>query len=319
MKNEYMNLSFYQMWYFICAMELGSYSKASQKLNVTQSAISKTIQNIEQNLQVQLFAREKNILVPTEAGKSLYRSWKDVISAMQESVEVARRHMGGDIKKLNIGVLDIHKSEAYLWEYMEKFREQYPGVGLDIESERPEILHRQLMENELDVIFTVRYDMETISWTGHHIELVKETPFTVCMRADNPLVDKQVWEVKDLKECNLVMISALHLPSYNSMIVELCLKYGFFPNIVYNAQNAASQIYNLLKENDVFICDKYHKDYGSSHVISRPIKNTKSGVVMVWKNERKKYLCQFIDVVRNCRQHEQQENIQNGRMPEEDK
>ena len=50
MKNEYMNLSFYQMWYFICAMELGSYSKASQKLNVTQSAISKTIQNIEQNL-----------------------------------------------------------------------------------------------------------------------------------------------------------------------------------------------------------------------------------------------------------------------------
>lgn len=59
MKNEYMNLSFYQMWYFICAMELGSYSKASQKLNVTQSAISKTIQNIEQNLQVQLFAREK--------------------------------------------------------------------------------------------------------------------------------------------------------------------------------------------------------------------------------------------------------------------
>lgn len=319
MKNEYMNLSFYQMWYFICAMELGSYSKASQKLNVTQSAISKTIQNIEQNLQVQLFAREKNILVPTEAGKSLYRSWKDVISTMQESVEVARRHMGGDIKKLNIGVLDIHKSEAYLWEYMEKFREQYPGVGLDIESERPEILHRQLMENELDVIFTVRYDMETISWTGHHMELVKETPFTVCMRADNPLVDKQVWEVKDLKECNLVMISALHLPSYNSMIVELCLKYGFFPNIVYNAQNAASQIYNLLKENDVFICDKYHKDYGSAHVISRPIKNTKSGVVMVWKNERKKYLCQFIDVVRNCRQHEQQENIQNGRMPEEEK
>ena len=47
MKNEYMNLSFYQMWYFICAMELGSYSKASQKLNVTQSAISKTIHRTE--------------------------------------------------------------------------------------------------------------------------------------------------------------------------------------------------------------------------------------------------------------------------------
>ena len=251
--------------------------------------------------------------------KNLYQVWKKMIVEMQEAVEDARRYMGGRSESLKIGVLDSHKSESYLWEYVEAFHDLYPDISLAVESERPEVLHKKLMENELDVIFTVRYDMETISWTGHHMELVKETPFTVCMRADNPLVDKQVWEVKDLKECNLVMISALHLPSYNSMIVELCLKYGFFPNIVYNAQNAASQIYNLLKENDVFICDKYHKDYGSSHVISRPIKNTKSGVVMVWKNERKKYLCQFIDVVRNCRQHEQQENIQNGRMPEEEK
>ena len=216
MKDAYMNLSFYQMWYFIRTIELGSYSRASQDLNVTQSTLSKCIQNIEQNLKMELFIREKNNLIP----------------------------------------------ESYLWEYVEAFHDLYPDISLAVESERPEVLHKKLMENELDVIFTVRYDMETISWTGHHMELVKETPFTVCMRADNPLVDKQVWEVKDLKECNLVMISALHLPSYNSMIVELCLKYGFFPNIVYNAQNAASQIYNLLKENDVFICDKYHKDYG---------------------------------------------------------
>lgn len=268
---------------------------------------------------MELFIREKNNLIPTEAAKNLYQVWKKMIVEMQEAVEDARRYMGGRSESLKIGVLDSHKSESYLWEYVEAFHDLYPDISLAVESERPEVLHKKLMENELDVIFTVRYDMETISWTGHHMELVKETPFTVCMRADNPLVDKQVWEVKDLKECNLVMISALHLPSYNSMIVELCLKYGFFPNIVYNAQNAASQIYNLLKENDVFICDKYHKDYGSAHVISRPIKNTKSGVVMVWKNERKKYLCQFIDVVRNCRQHEQQENIQNGRMPEEEK
>ena len=319
MKDAYMNLSFYQMWYFIRTIELGSYSRASQDLNVTQSTLSKCIQNIEQNLKMELFIREKNNLIPTEAAKNLYQVWKKMIVEMQEAVVDARRYMGGRSESLKIGVLDSHKSESYLWEYVEAFHDLYPDISLAVESERPEVLHKKLMENVLDVIFTVRYDMETISWTGHHMELVKETPFTVCMRADNPLVDKQVWEVKDLKECNLVMISALHLPSYNSMIVELCLKYGFFPNIVYNAQNAASQIYNLLKENDVFICDKYHKDYGSSHVISRPIKNTKSGVVMVWKNERKKYLCQFIDVVRNCRQHEQQENIQNGRMPEEEK
>lgn len=69
MKDAYMNLSFYQMWYFIRTIELGSYSRASQDLNVTQSTLSKCIQNIEQNLKMELFIREKNNLIPTEAAK----------------------------------------------------------------------------------------------------------------------------------------------------------------------------------------------------------------------------------------------------------
>ena len=77
MKDAYMNLSFYQMWYFIRTIELGSYSRASQDLNVTQSTLSKCIQNIEQNLKMELFIREKNNLIPTEAAKSLSGVEKD--------------------------------------------------------------------------------------------------------------------------------------------------------------------------------------------------------------------------------------------------
>ena len=89
MKDAYMNLSFYQMWYFIRTIELGSYSRASQDLNVTQSTLSKCIQNIEQNLKMELFIREKNNLIPTEAAKNLYQVWKKMIVEMQEAVEDA--------------------------------------------------------------------------------------------------------------------------------------------------------------------------------------------------------------------------------------
>ena len=78
-------------------------------------------------------------------------------------MEDARRYMGGRSESLKIGVLDSHKSESYLWEYVEAFHDLYPDISLAVESERPEVLHKKLMENELDVIFTVRYDMETIS------------------------------------------------------------------------------------------------------------------------------------------------------------
>lgn len=78
MKDAYMNLSFYQMWYFIRTIELGSYSRASQDLNVTQSTLSKCIQNIEQNLKMELFIKgEKQSDTDRSCKKSLSGVEKD--------------------------------------------------------------------------------------------------------------------------------------------------------------------------------------------------------------------------------------------------
>ena len=304
MKRSYMYLSFNQLWYVIKTIELGSFSKAAKALNVTQSTLSKSVQNMEQTLNLEIFTRDRNNLIPTEAGMSLYRSWIDILKMMEESVEIARYFPGGMQGALKIGVLNSHKSEAYLWEYTECFRKKYPNISLMIESDTPDSLHKKLIENELDVIFTVRYDVETLLWEGHHIEIVKDTPLTVCMRRDNPKCDKEEWEVKDLKDCNLIVISALHVPSYNSMLVELCLRHGFFPNIIYNARSANSQVYNLAGKNDVFVCDKYHIDNDSNYCISRPLKDTHSGVAMVWRNEEKPYLKDFVDMVLKCESKE---------------
>ena len=172
MKDAYMNLSFYQMWYFIRTIELGSYSRASQDLNVTQSTLSKCIQNIEQNLKMELFIREKNNLIPTEAAKNLYQVWKKMIVEMQETVEDARRYMGGRSESLKIGVLDSHKSESYLWEYVEAFHDLYPDISLAVESERPEVLHKKLMENELDVIFTAPLLMDNLDLMSRPVNYV---------------------------------------------------------------------------------------------------------------------------------------------------
>ena len=169
-------------------------------------------------------------------------------------------------------------------------------------SERPEVLHKKLMENELDVIFTVRYDMERSGLDGNHVAFIKDTPLTVCMRTDHPLRDKDVWTVEDLKTSNLVVISALHLPSYQSMLIDLCRMHGFLPNIVYNVNNASSLVYNLHEKNDVFICDRYHKDTDCLHIVSRPIADTHSGVAMVWRKNDKQYLREFLNLIRNDEQ-----------------
>ena len=144
--------------------------------------------------------------------------------------------------------------------------------------------------------------MERSGLDGNHVVFIKDTPLTVCMRTDHPLRDKDVWTVEDLKTSNLVVISALHLPSYQSMLIDLCRMHGFLPNIVYNVNNASSLVYNLHEKNDVFICDRYHKDTDCLHIVSRPIADTHSGVAMVWRKNDKQYLREFLNLIRNDEQ-----------------
>ena len=94
----------------------------------------------------------------------------------------------------------------------------------------------------------------------------------------------------------------MHLPSYQSMLIDLCRMHGFLPNIVYNVNNASSLVYNLHEKNDVFICDRYHKDTDCLHIVSRPIADTHSGVAMVWRKNDKQYLREFLNLIRNDEQ-----------------
>ena len=297
MKLDNLNINIYQMYYFIQVIDSGNYSKASQILNVSTSTISKSIQSLEQNLNLQLFFRNKKNLYPTDTGIYLYERWRNILNNIEESLEHARRHVGGSSDTLHIGTLDSHRSEAYLLDYLDQFHSQTPNCDVSIESAPPEILHKKLQNHEFDLIFTVRYDTETNGWNDCCIQILNECPLVVCMRPANPLAQKDALEISDLKNCDLIVISSLHVPSYNKMLIQLCKNYGFMPNIIYNTSSANSQIYNLRKPNSVFICDQYHRDYGSTKLVYRTLKNTASGIAMVWeKNNTNKSLRSFLSM-----------------------
>lgn len=66
--------------------------------------------------------------------------------------------------------------------------------------------------------------------------------------------------------------------------MDLCRMHGFLPNIVYNVNNASSLVYNLHEKNDVFICDRYHKDTDCLHIVSRQLQI--HIVVWLWYGEK---------------------------------
>ena len=73
---------------FHAVAEAGSFTKATINLNLSQSAISRQIQSLEQGLKVQLFERHARGLALTENGEYLFKTAHEVISKLKD-VETA--------------------------------------------------------------------------------------------------------------------------------------------------------------------------------------------------------------------------------------
>ena len=69
---------------FHVVAEAGSFTKATINLHLSQSAISRQIQSLEQDLKVQLFERHARGLTLTENGEYLFKTAREVISKLKD-------------------------------------------------------------------------------------------------------------------------------------------------------------------------------------------------------------------------------------------
>jgi len=75
---------------FVCVANVGSFSAAAQRLNLSNSAVSKGIARLEQRLQLRLFNRTTRRLALTDAGAQYYRTCAEVLGCLEEAEQTLR-------------------------------------------------------------------------------------------------------------------------------------------------------------------------------------------------------------------------------------
>ena len=118
--------------HFEAVYRLESFSKAADNLNLTHSAITKSIKSLEEKWEVQLFHRTTRTVAPTEAAKRLYPMAIDLL----EFAETTKRETKQGEHILNIicgpGILETILHSALL-----RFRETYPATRINAETKPP--------------------------------------------------------------------------------------------------------------------------------------------------------------------------------------
>ena len=142
---------------FVEVAKEGNITKASEKLNVSQPAITKKIKNLEEQLSMKLLERKSKGVELTLEGKKLYEKIKKPI----EELNTIDRQVCKE-KVINIGTHN-HIGSCIFGNVLNKYYLKYPNVNLNLICEETCEMMRKLQNKELDIVFSKKDSNEVLN------------------------------------------------------------------------------------------------------------------------------------------------------------
>ncbi|MDP2572717.1 LysR family transcriptional regulator [Vibrio penaeicida] len=149
---------------FYQVVALGTFSKAAEQNDLTNSVVSKRIARLEEELGVQLLYRTTRKLTLTEAGKALYQGAKNVNQAVNEAMDVISgfgEKISGHVK---MSVPSI-SGDLILADAVAEFCNMHPGLTVDMSLDNRFV---DLVEGGFDLVIRTGY-LEDSSLIARHI------------------------------------------------------------------------------------------------------------------------------------------------------
>lgn len=194
---ENINLNLYKVFYYVATTK--SFKNASEKLYVSQPAVSKQIKNLESILNVKLFYRFNKGVELTKEGKILLEQLEKVnfyLEASQKYLLDSKNLMSGE---LIIGC-QSHITSFYLLKYIDKFRTDYPNINIKVISDSTSSLIEALIHHKIDFIV----DNFPIEICSNDLIIKKIATFDTALITSNSYKEKIV-SITDLDDKTFVL------------------------------------------------------------------------------------------------------------------
>ena len=198
----FQNINLNLLKYFYEVVSIGNITKASEKMLVSQPAITKAIKELEEELNTKLLERNKKGVIPTEEGQILYEHTKNMFNDLNTTLNILETTKNNELN-LYIGATTTNFIN-YVKDGLNEFKNKYPNVHIHIVLEEPKILNDMKRLNKLDIL--IKNDYETIE----DLEVIKTFEIT----------DKFVTSSKTFKELENKVLSLEELLDYPLVLLS---------------------------------------------------------------------------------------------------
>lgn len=142
------NLSSYRIFYTVA--NTGNISKAAKELYISQPAISKSIQKLEESVGCKLFSRSSRGVVLTDEGKLLYEHVSEAFETLTMGEEKLKCSIELGVGHLKIGVSST-LCKYLLLPYLKEFIRQNPHISISISCQSTNDTLKLLEDNKIDI------------------------------------------------------------------------------------------------------------------------------------------------------------------------
>ncbi len=290
-------LTLKQFQYFIKIVEEGSFTAASEKLFIAQSALSRQIKLLEEEIDFQLFDRTDKKIKLTTAGEVFYKKIKDNMHYLNEIIEVSKNIAEGKNRQIKIA----HSSSIIMDDKKVQILKEISlakHINFEINTLSSEHQILALMSGEIDIGLIrppVRHTLDEIN-----VVKLYEEPLMVAVHVDHAkFANKQEIQVKDLKDEYFVSTPHSKRGGLSYLVSNLCVGAGFWPKAATIQSRKLSQLQLVAANLGISIVPQEFKQILPKNVKLIPLenKNLSSEVVLAYRANQSDLIQPYVEQI----------------------
>jgi DNA-binding transcriptional LysR family regulator len=287
--------------YFVAVAEVSSFSRAAQRLHMTQPPLSARVKHLEEELGIALFERSTRNVRLTEAGQLLFEETRRLFAELEQNVRMVRRVGHGEVGRLTLGFVPA-ASNGPLPPLLRVFRERFPDVELSLHELNPRQSVAGLQDKWIDAAFFYLPFAGAPPFGDPALDFrpVSREPLVVALPDGHPLAAERQVGLWALADEPFVLTPPYQQAGLRDMVVELCRQVGFVPKVVQEAHLVQTVLGLVASGVGVALVPASHQNLQTTGVVYRPVQGSAPTVEMgvVWRrDDRGVVLNTFLKVV----------------------
>ncbi|MBO0432066.1 LysR family transcriptional regulator [Enterococcus sp. DIV0660C] len=212
--------------YFVEVATEGSFTKASQKLYISQPTLSRRIQELETELGVKLFIRTSHSLTLTSAGRQFLVEANDLLKRVDHLTHLFDHQKSTESHShlFRIGYLP-NFNMGKMFQLFEQFKSEHTNVKFVLKQDTPMNLSEGLLKDEYDMVFNLsnyfqpNKSLETILFMKNHLQ--------VAVPVHHLLSHQKNVDFSELSQETFILLERQQSPIIVDYVINQFINYGF--------------------------------------------------------------------------------------------